>query len=314
MKEEISINKPYNGNPDWNIGGLFVHDDFWIPLLNGMKSSGIKIPIQYIYGTPHELAAGGGRNIRPRENKLGYTEPEILENYYVLGVGCRLAFSNHLLEPEDYKEKKLNNCLHYINEYPNDGVILCDDNFNDYIADKYPNLQRICSVIRPAIDVGWGNETPEYYDKLCEKYDIVVVSCGFAKDIEKINKLKYKDKIEVLVNTRCTLNCKLAKDHYDIVAQGYLLNKGATERQKSELKIKERELGVKCSEIKKQDLFGGANFCWEEVQQLLDNGIHHFKLEGRNWPIEVMCKDICYYICDDMLFTRLCTNGLGMTI
>lgn len=307
------ITKDYKGNPDWNIAGLFAHDSFWIPFLNGLKENNINMPFQYIYGTPNGVEFGGGRRTNPPENFNGMTNRQIFDSYMNLGIGIRLSLSNHLLKPEQYKEKKINSILNYLNNFNNNGVIICDDNLNDYIKENYPKLQRICSVIRPAIDVGWGNETSDFYDNLCEKYDLVVVNCGFAKDLNEINKLKYKDQIEVLVNTRCTLNCKLAKMHYDIIAESYLKDE-YDDVKDLELETREEVLWKKCMEIKQRNILDGANFYVEEIQQLLDNGIHHFKLEGRNWPVETMIRDIGYYICDEIMFSRLCKNGMGVDV
>lgn len=307
------ITKDYKGNPDWNIAGLFAHDSFWIPFLNGLKENNIDIPFQYIYGTPNGIIFGGGRKTNPPENFGGMTNRQIFDSYMNLGVGIRLSLSNHLLKPEQYEEKQINTILNYLNNFANNGVIICDDNFNDYIKENYPNLQRICSVIRPAITVGWGNETSDFYDELCEKYDIVVVSCGFAKEIDQIDQLKYKDKIEVLVNTRCTLNCKLAKMHYDIIAESYLKDE-YDDVKDLELKTREKVLWEKCAEIKQRNVFEGANFYVDEIQELLNHGIHHFKLEGRNWPVETIVRDIGYYICDEVMLARLCKNGMGADI
>lgn len=309
------ITKHYKGNPDWNIAGLFAHDYFWIPFLTQLKQNNIELPFQYIYGTPRNCKVGGGRNLSMLEQTMQINNLETIDAYEELGVGCRLALSNHLLKKEDYEmDKDLNFLLNHMNNLKGKhGVILSDDGFNNYIANKYPNLQRICSVIRPAIEVGWGNETTDFYNNLCEKYDIVVLNCGFAKDLDNIKKLKYKNKVEVLVNTRCTLNCQLAKQHYDIIAEGYL-NTPKNDALDLELRIKDQLLWTKCREIKQRNILEGANFYIEEIQQLLNSGINHFKLEGRNWSIDTIVKDVGYYICDEVMFTRLCKNIMGMDI
>ena len=308
----MNINRNDIGNPDWNISGLFIHDGFWVTFLRRLKENDIDLPFQYIYGTPPGLKVGGGRlSAEHFENKE--SSFNTLQEYINIGIGCRLALSNHLLEEKDFEEKQLNYLLMFLNDYPNNGVIISDDRFNEYIKTNYPNLQRICSVIRPAIEIGWGNDTADYYDKLSEHYDLVVVNCGFAKDLDKINQLKHKNKIEVLVNTRCTLNCKLAKIHYDIVAEGYL-DKREDEEKTIELDAKERVLFEKCNSIKSKDILSGANFTVDELQTLLDNGISHFKLEGRDWPLEVIASDVSYYICDKFLFSRVCRNIMGVAI
>lgn len=322
MREDcIKITKKYNGNPSWNIPGLFTADETWLIFLQTLQRKNIEAPFQYIYGTPYNTHTGGGRNLKITSNPQGIPEEQIIDAFFNVNVGCRLALSNHLLEEEDYKNDfRLLDILEHLNSLSTEnGVILCDDKFNDFIQHKYPNLQRICSIIRPAVEVGWGNEDAEYYNELCKKYDIVVVSCGFAKDIDKINQLEQKDKIEVLVNTRCTLNCKLAKKHYDIVAEGYKIkidnNKPFdTYKNIEKNNDKENELFRECAAIKKKDYFGGANFSIEEIQTLLDNGIHHFKLEGRNWPLSTVASDVRYYIGDDVILTRLYNNILGAII
>lgn len=314
-EDYIKIINEYNGNPDWNIAGLFIYDEILLDLLQTMKKEGIQIPFQYIYGTPYNTKLGGGRNPRLAENQNQILEEQLIQAYSDLGIGCRLALSNHLLQEQDYKDNsRINDILTFLNSLQTtNGVILCDDNFNDYIKKNYPNLQRICSVIRPAIDVGWGNDTPDYYNTLCERYDIVVVNCGFAKNLDNINQLYFKDKIEVLVNTRCVLNCKLAKTHYDLVAKGYKYDPNDDDSFKL-LNDKEYEIFNQCLLNKQKNYFSGANFSREEIQILLDNGIYHFKLEGRNWPPETILRDICYYITDEIIFLRLLNNILGVTI
>lgn len=310
----MNINKEYRGTLDWNVAGLFAYDDFWIPFLTSLKENDIDIPFQYIYGTPNNVKIGGGRNINGKDNFSGMSDRQIFDTYMGLGVGCRLALSNHLIEPDYYKSNEnLNNILNYLNMFPGNGIIVSDDDFNEYIRSKYPNLQRICSVIRTALDCGWGNETPEYYDSLCEKYDIVVVNCGFAKILKNIDELKYKDKIEVIANTRCSLNCKLAKMHYDIIAETYLKDPYDVEKD-LELQTREQLLLQKCGEVKTDNILEGANFSTSEIQQLVDKGIHHFKLEGRDWPVEIMANDLKHYVCDEVLLTRLYKNITNLSI
>ena len=310
----ICITKDYDGIPDWNIPGLFIHDDTWLLFLKLISDKDIEIPFQYIYGTPYDTITGGGRNRTVFYNSQGLTEEQIIQQYNNFGIGCRLALSNHLLQKKDYEDDlRLNNILAYLNSSSmNNGVILCDDEFNDYIKNNYKNLQRICSIIRPAIEVGWGNENVEYYNNLCQKYDIVVLNCGFAKNINNIKQLKYKDKIEILVNTRCTLNCKLSKRHYDLVAAGYK-NKNNNEILLN-IEAEEQKLFNDCINIKQQNYFGSAMFSTKEIQVLLDNKIRHFKLEGRNWPMEIIIRDMEYYISNDLTLIKLFTNSLGALI
>ena len=314
----MNINKRYNGNLDWNVAGMFAHDNFWIPFLNGLKNNDIELPFQYIYGTPFGIKIGGGRITGKNQDNIGYLETHnegILKSYIDLGIGCRLTLSNHLINPRDYEDNnKLNKILNYLNNFSKNGVIISNDGLNKYIKDNYPNLQRICSVIKPALDVGWGNDTAEYYNNLCENYDLVVVNCGFAKDLNKINQLRYKEKIEVLVNTRCILNCKLAKMHYDIIAEEYLIDPITEVDKDLELQTRESLLLKKCLEMKRKNILGGANFSVEEVQKLIDCGIQHFKLEGRNWLLESVARDVGYYICDEILFARVCKNITGAEI
>ena len=209
------------------------------------------------------------------------------------------------------QENNLNSLLSVLNKnnkeltYKN-GVIVANDNIAAYIKEKYPNLQLINSVIRPAIDVGWGKETVEYYNHFLNIYDLVVISTGKALDDTFVKELKHKKKIEVIVNSRCALNCQLAAEHYNNIANE-ALKKG---NNVSEID----KVNNKCYEIRKNNLFIGSNLTVKQVQHLLNLGITNFKLEGREWQDGVLLRDLGDYIFDNKMLLRLYRNYFDLSI
>ena len=189
--------------------------------------------------------------------------------------------------------------------YPHikNGVTITLDSIAKYIKTYYPNLELVCSVIRPAIEVGWGKETIEYYNNLLSKYDYVVVNAGKVKNIDFIKQLQHKEKIEVIVNSRCELNCPLSKEHYNIVAARALAD---SDFKLNLLAIKEKALWKQCVKNRAECyVLSGSNFSEQEINDLLKININHFKMEGREWPVRVLMRDFGDYIFDSAKLNRI---------
>ena len=80
----------------------------------------------------------------------------------------------------------------------------------------------VCSVIIPSINFKrpFFNET-KFYNKMLDKYDIVVVRPEWTiENLNNVSKLiKDPSRIEVLVNQTCAFNCPNVAKHYKIIGE-----------------------------------------------------------------------------------------------
>ena len=297
--ETEGLLKKYKGAVDWNIAGLFSHDEVLLFVFNEMRRLNLEIPIAYVFGSIPCLMQGGHVNAHNLKLNDAF---KILDQYDELEIGCRLTFSNHLLEKRDLKEKKSNRLLEYLNDKKkrNHGVIVSSDNLAAYIRKKYPNLQLIASVIKPAVEVGWGKETPEYYNHLFDLYDIVVVNITRADDPGFLEQISHPEKCEFIANSHCYPNCKYSAKHYELAAQLGIAQATYMETPTIQLHRLERL----CKEQRAKKPLMGTNLSFEKINQLIELGFLHYKIEGRNFPSETLLRDLGDYVFHTPYFNR----------
>ena len=310
----INISKSYTNIPTWNVAGLFHFDKMYLDIFNFLEKNNVQNPIKYVFGSFASSFEGG----RTNPDKIRVLDAaEIINMYNNLKISCRLILSNHLINISDLIENRKINYLLTLMSKNNtrynlqNGIVFTLDSVANYIKKEYPNLEIVCSVIKPAIEIGWGKESIDYYNNLLNKYDYVVVNSGKVKDINFIQQLNHKEKIEVIVNSRCELNCPLSAFHYDNIAKSALI-RDINGSEDLTMKV-ELDIWNKCRENRnKQELLSGSNFSEKELNNLLKMNISHFKIEGREWPIEILLRDFGDYIFDYCNFIRI-LRKMGMT-
>lgn len=298
MEKDFLVKK-YDKELDWNIAGLFSQDEVLLFVFNEIKKYDLKIPVSYVFGSIPCIFQGG--HINAHTMSLNETF-KTLDQYDALNIGCRLTFSNHLLDKRDLKDKKGNKLLAYLNEKDKEihGVVVSSDLLAAHIRKKYPNLQLICSVIKPATEVGWGKEAPDYYNRLFDLYDIVVVNIALAENIDFLKQITHPQRCEFIANSHCYPNCKYSSAHYNLSAQ-LGIAQSIYERGPSEDLQKLEEL---CKEQRAGNPFAGTNLSYEKMNELIKLGFIHYKIEGRNFQNETLLRDLGDYVFDTPRFNR----------
>ncbi len=287
------IFRPYKSTCDFNVGTMFSHDAYAFMLLETCMQNGIDAPFEYVFGSvPCVLQGGRAAPYSFEQNEI----VEIFNRYAEFGVGCRLTFSNSNVEPQDLADAQSNFLLAYLNEGKNNGVIVTSDLLAEYIRDAYPNLQLISSLVKPTVENTLGQEMPNYYNALFERYDIVVVNSAFAYDNEFLSNLKYKEKVEFICNHRCRPNCPRSKEHYITQTNSaYAASCGDSENQKR-LEDKLREINAWCLSERQKNPLVNSLISAKRIQELVDAGFKHFKIEGRDYPIYCIVRDVGNWI------------------
>lgn len=281
--------RSYIGKCDFNVGTLFAHDGYALMLHDACERAGISYPIDYVFGSVSCLMQGG------RAAPLVFDEDnvrQIFDRYAQIGVGCRLTFSNYELSEADLEDEESNFMLRLLNQGHGNGVILSSDLLADYIKSEYPNLQLICSLVKPTVENMLGQESPSYYNELFKRYGVVVVNSAFANDDEYLKQLEDPGKVEFIVNHRCRPNCPLSKDHY--TTQTLAARAASTGNYIAQRRLEGKlvRINTECQRLRHENPTVNSLISARRIEQLVDMGFKHFKLEGRDYPLPVMVRDI----------------------
>ena len=269
-KRKIDFYNKNRENVKWKVPSLFCHDPFILLLSDYCKELGIKQPVESVYGGV-KSAWSGGRLSQIETIDEKYVS-ETISEHNKRGIGCAFTFSNYKINEEDLEDKQANLMLKIAGEISdNNFAIVSSELLAEYIRDKYPKIKLIASIIRPMYEYKKYDETPEYYNNLCKRYDKVVVRPEFYFDRSFMKKLNQKNKIELMTNLGCLQKCPLARRHYDLTVE---LDAG-----------RETALKHMCHKDmnKLESVYRTTYISNEEIDDLIKMGFTHFKLKGRGY-------------------------------
>lgn len=272
----------YN-NIEYVMPFLFCNDLF-IPVLSELFKNEVN-PIKYVYGAPSSIWSGG-RAIKLVQTRTS-TMNAYLQKLKKYNLTAALTFSNYFITDDDIRDELCNQILDIAYEN-NCHFIVASEKLYNHIKSRYPNAKMVCSVIIPSILRlnGSFNES-EFYNKMLNKYDIVVVRPEWTfENIDKIDRLITDVKrIEVLVNQTCIYNCPNTEKHYKLLSEFEHMKIDIETCEKERLKI------CKALDENHHPLF----FDDDVIQKLIDKGITIFKLQGRTYNFDKMYEHIYKY-------------------
>lgn len=168
------------------------------------------ISIGSVYGTFSNAIWNGGRvctGCYINKNNMS----NIIEGFNKRNVPIRHTFTNSQVTNVHFNDEYCNEILR-LSDNGSNQIMVNNPELEEYLRKTYPNFEYILSTT--ACIKGIDN-----INKACEKYDMVVLDYNYNKDIEFLNKIENKDKIEILLNETCPPNCKLRKQHYDYISK-----------------------------------------------------------------------------------------------
>lgn len=312
----MGVLKQYNSDSiDWNIGALYAHDDYIQKLFIVMKELGIVNPIKYVFGTIPTVLVGG--RVTPRDATMENAF-KLIDRYNQLGVGCRLTFSSMYVTKDELKDSVSNQLMQHLEENNQkygvrmNGIILTSELLGEYIYKTYNSLELISSQVKPSVEVGLGNDTVEYYNRLFDLFDIVVVNPNKWMDAKIIHGLKHIDRVEFITNHRCFPDCPKAGEHYK--AQVDLSKKMLSGGDYSLEEDKLDTINTWCLSVRQKFPLLGVSMSDSEINLLIDNGVKHFKLEGRDNDAFCFLRDVGDYIFNHQYFSRIAHSIMGEAI
>ena len=233
-----------------------------------------------IYGCFPNQIWNGGRYCGGTSADISNIE-ETIKAIKALGVPVRFTYTNSLVREEHLNDKHCNfvtDCGHNgMNE-----ILVNSPLLEEYLRKKYPNYKFISSATRCIRDIDKLNELID-----SNKYSLVLGDYRDNFNIDYLNKINNKDKVEILINPVCKLDCKLREAHYLHISQKQIGDEITVPDPECECeRFAFHELLTKDSIIKVDDVYG----------KYYNMGFKHFKLEGRNNFFIDVIDSYMYYL------------------
>jgi len=257
---------------NWNISGAFCKHKVIIDFFtdNNLFHAFNSISV---YDGVSRCKWNGGR--------MHYDNPpknEIKEDYYRLGWGINLTFSNFEIDISD----PLGNSLLEEFHREGNGIILVNEELRKHIRQNFPKYKLIHSVTGCGLvqELPLRDEDVLFYKRLEEKYDLIIPRCGSSFD-KKLRMLD-RDKVEIMVNDTCILNCPVYHNHFEMIGEA---NRKGSEWDDSiaECFI---EKGTFEEVTRREKRILGKNYPFDfgtqGILRLLDEGFYNFKIAGRD--------------------------------
>lgn len=232
--------------------------------------------ISAVYGCFPNCIWNGGRAIFGGVNRPIMTKT--IEEYNKRGIAVRYTFTNPLLEEKHMSDTFGNVCLEVADNGMNE-VLVNTAVIEDYVRKNYPGFKLISSTTKclRTFDL--------VRDELEKDYYLVVLDSALNKD-ERVFELEKRDRLELLVDHGCRLNCPNRERHY--IASG-----------KAQLTFDTTDFPP-CPSVNHtfEELKTKDNFISRELmnEKYIPAGIKHFKLDGRSFQTEKLVDSLLYYM------------------
>ena len=264
--------------------GLWSYFDLYQVLIPMMQTKSNwfypNIQIGAIYGIFPNAIWGGGRAILGGFNMQDVQHH--LKWYNQNNIPIRYTFTNSLLQQEHLTNPYCNYLLQEaIQVHDNVEVLVNSPLLYQYLQEHYPQVSLIASITQRI------STLPEI-ESACEKYKMVVLPTNLNHNLQTINELKSKDRIELLVNSACDPHCPNFHAHYNAFSLSNLLQSNANLQQ------------WQCNKMSYTffDRFNlQSTIAVDELYSTYAHmGFNNFKIEGRSIQVTEVIESILYYL------------------
>lgn len=215
----------------------------------------------------------------------------VVKNINAQGIPIRYTYTSPLINQYDLDDPYCNFCMEVADNGMNQ-VLVVSPILEEYIREKYPRYKVNSSTCKEIKDMELLNE------ELSKDYYLVVLDYNLNNQWDKLEKIKQKDKCEILVNCCCIPNCPRRGDHYRTMAQQeriVLKNRKNPTDRKIPVPGWHCEYGDHNSihNIQEYSTFVSPEMIWEKY---IPMGFHEFKLEGRTANLFQLIDTYCLYL------------------
>lgn len=295
---------------DWNLEGYKKEAHFFLcgafesfDLICGFLNTVKECPwilkdnvvIESVFGSPTCIWNGG----RSLDNV--YCNKKQLQNihkaYKDLGVKVRFIFTNPFLNKYDLYDRYCNLVMDIFQDLSPE-VVVNSSLLEEYIRKKYPTTSFISSTTKRLLSSeAQMKEFNHDYKYICLDYD-------YNYDFDFLNSIKEKDRsrVEILINSTCPKGCKARVLHQEFSAKRQLV-------YDSDEDCESESFFRMCPKIRRsmdhqpleynntRNLYDGTNYILpQELNEYLDKGFSHFKIQGRELKVSQLFAEFLPYL------------------
>lgn len=217
-------------------------------------------------------------------------------------IPLRFTFTNPVLEEKHLSDSFCNMIMNYADNGMN-GCIVASELLENYIRKNYPSFKITSSTCKRITD-------ENILDSELEKdYHLVVLDYDFNNRFDVLEKIKNKEKCEVLVNPCCAPSCKNRSDHYRCIGLEQIAINDHMKKNPANIPYNPDKFArshpefsevLRCS-CEHRSIFEIQNLpghispddIWEKYVPM---GFSNFKIEGRTFDIFNLMEHYLYYM------------------
>lgn len=170
------------------------------------------IEIASLYGSfPNAIWNGG----RCELGKIDIQQfKDIVQCVNSFDIAIRYTFTNCLIREEHLIDEYCNKLMEICNNGKNE-VLVNSHLLENYLRSHYPRFKYILSTT--ALTRG-----AESINEACKHYDLVVADYRDVRNKDFLHKIVMRNKVEILLNESCLLDCMYRKEHYEEISRSQL--------------------------------------------------------------------------------------------
>lgn len=237
-----------------------------------------------VYGNFQFCIFDGGRIF----NQYRHTNREEVEHlvnlYNKYNIPVRLVFTNPMIKKEHFQNRFGQMILEICHNGKNE-IVVNDEEFEQYLRNKYPNFQYISSTTKCL-------NTPNLFKlELDKDYKMICLDYNLNKNWKMLNDIdkNYRNKCEFLVNAICPPGCPNRKEHYRLNGL-FSLNYGRY--------YSTQNCPIRYDTLHPMQCASHNNLTPDDIYNTyLPQGFENFKLEGRTLGVlENLCNYVKYMV------------------
>lgn len=136
----------------------------------------------------------------------------VVRAYQAKGIPLRFTFTNPVLEKKHLSDPFCNMVMHVADNGLNECIVF-SPLLEDYIRSNYPNYKLTSSTCKRITD------PEQLYAEIGRDYHIVVLDYDLNHELDVLEKIPDKEKVEILVNPCCNPGCPNRSLHYETIGQ-----------------------------------------------------------------------------------------------